>query len=107
MYYAPHTLQKRISPIIVNDEYGKPVESGTESWINVCRCRCDDNTTKEFKSENGLAYRPTYHIVCEGMHSLNAGDYVRCLRPDGSVRGEGKVYTLQVLNYLPYSEVWI
>lgn len=108
MYYAPHTLQvKRIVPF-ENDEYGRPVPgSGGESWVDVCRCRCDDNTTKEFRSDNGGVYRPQYHVVCEGSHGLSAGDEVRCLKDDGEVRGAGIVYIPKSLNYLPYSELWM
>ena len=108
MYYAPHILQvKRVIPF-ENDELGRPLPgSGGESWVDVCRCRCDDNTTKEFRSANGSVYRPQYHVVCEGSHGLEAGDEVRCLNADGSVRGSGTIYLPKSLNYLSYSEIWM
>ena len=107
MIFAPHILQvKRVTPV-ERDEFGRAIPgSGGEAWENVCACRCDDNTTKEFKSENGLVYRPAYHIVCEGSHGLTAGDEVRCM--DGSfVRESGKIYIQKSTNYFNYSEIWI
>lgn len=54
MIFAPHKLQvRRIIPV-KNDEFGRPLPgTGGETWEDVCPCRCDDNTTKEFRSENG------------------------------------------------------
>lgn len=107
MIFAPHILQvKRIKPA-ENDEFGRPIPgTDSESWEYVCDCRCDDNTTKEFRSENGQIYRPAYHVVCEGSHGLKAGDYVRCLN-GGEVRGEGRIYMPKSANYFNYSEIWI
>lgn len=107
MIFAPHILQvKRIIPA-ENDEFGRPIPgTDRESWEYVCDCRCDDNTTKEFRSENGHVYRPAYHVVCEGNHGLSAGDYIRCVNGD-EVRGEGKIYISESANYFNYSEIWI
>ena len=78
MYYAPHILQVKRAVSLENDELGRPIPSqDASSWVDVCRCRCDDNTTKEFRSENG------------------------------SVRGEGKAFITKSLNYLGYSEIWM
>lgn len=108
MYYAPHILQVKRAASLENDELGRPIPSqDASSWVDVCRCRCDDNTTKEFRSENGSVYRPQYHVVCEGRHGLSAGDEVRCVNADGSVRGEGTVFITKGLNYLSYSEIWM
>ena len=108
MYFAPHTLQiKTLIPLEV-DELGRPVPgTGEMVWKNVCRCRCDDNSTKEFKSPNGQVYRPNYHVVCEGIHHFTAGEDARCIDADGSVRGEGEIYLPKRLNLLPYSEIWM
>lgn len=107
MIYAPHILQvKRPSPIL-KDEYGRPLPgSGEDTWQTVCPCRCDDNTTKEFKSDNGVVFRPAYHIVCEGQHGLAVGEYARCLCGN-DVRGEGTIYNAPRPNYFNYSEIWI
>ncbi|MBQ7211615.1 MAG: hypothetical protein IJS19_02925 [Muribaculaceae bacterium] len=75
-------------------------------WDTVCRCRCDRNGTKEFKTDNGGVYRPDFHIVCEGNVELEAGMRVRCL-DNGEVKAEGVVYRPQTYNLLPYTEVWI
>lgn len=107
MIFAPHKLQVKRTIPVENDEFGRPLPgTGGETWEDVCACRCDNNTTKEFRSENGHVYRPAYHVVCDGKTGLSAGDYVRCM--DGeSVRGEGKVYIPKPANYFNYSEIWI
>lgn len=89
------------------DEFGRPIPgTGGESWQDVCLCRCDDNSTKEFTSENDEVYRPNYHVVCEKKISLKAGDVVRCM--DGeNIRGTGKIYMVKNTNYFSYSEIWL
>ena len=107
MIFAPHILQIKVSTPLERDEFGRPIpKTGCETWKDICKCRCDDNTTTEFKSENGEVYRPDYHVVCEKRLSVKAGDEVRCM--DGeNVRGEGKVYIVKCTNYFNYSELWM
>lgn len=107
MLYAPHILQIRTIIPPDNDGLGRPIPgTGGETWRELCRCRCDDNTTKEFKSENGSVYRPAYHVVCTGMVDVETGDYVRCMDSD-SVRGQGEIHTSKHTNYFNYTEIWI
>ena len=105
MMFSPHTLQKKVPSTETEDEYGHPV-IGNDTWIDVCMCRCDDNTTKEFKKENGDVYRPSYHIVSD-PNTLKAGDEIRCLNKDGSIRGQGVVYIVKNTNLLSYTELWV
>lgn len=107
MIFAPHILQVKVATPMETDEFGRPIpDTGVESWQDVCRCRCDDNSTKEFTSENGEVYRPNYHVVCEKNISLKAGDEVRCM--DGeNIRGAGEVYMVKNTNYFGYSEIWM
>lgn len=116
MMYFPHTLQKKVPATETTDEYGHPVISGEDSWVTIGPCRCDDNTTKEFKTEDGDVYRPSYHIVGDGKLTrvideqtvkLQANDDVRCLNPDGSVRGSGKVFIPKECNYFNRFELWV
>ena len=72
MMYAPHILQRK-DMSITNDEFGRPI-FGDERWTDVTICRCDDNMTQEFKSENGEVYRPKFHVVCEKC-DIKAGDF--------------------------------
>lgn len=106
MKTAIHTLQIEILPKPANDEMGRPVVCDRSGWKTLCRCRCDDNSTTEFRSDNGSVYRPDYHIVCEGNINIEPGAHIRCLNSDGSVRGEGYVYRPKQLNFLPYTELW-
>lgn len=107
MIFAPHTLQVKVTTPMETDEFGRPIPgTGGESWQDVCKCRCDDNSTKEFTSENGEVYRPNYHVVCEKKISLKAGDEVRCM--DGeNIRGAGEVYMVKNTNYFGCSEIWL
>ncbi len=107
MIFSPHILQVKVITELQRDEFGRPIpDTGGEDWQTVCGCRCDDNTTKEFTSDNGLVYRPNYHVMCEKKVSLKAGDEVRCM--DGeTVRGKGTVYAFKSTNYFNYSELWM
>lgn len=107
MIYSPHTLQIKVVKPLDKDEFGRPIPgTGGESWVDVCKCRCDDNSTKEFTSVNGNVYRPAYHVVCDGKVSVKAGDSIRCVDGD-EVRATGEVYMVKRLNLLNYSEVWV
>ncbi len=109
MNYAPHTLQKRIISEEVNDEYGRPITGmSAEKWDNVCKCRCDDNGDKKVTLSDGTIVVPSYHIVLDGnTPDVMTGDYIRCLKEDGSVRGEGHIIKTKTLNYLPYAEIYM
>ena len=105
--YGPHRLQVKVITQPDKDEFGREIpNTGGECWQDVCKCRCDDNSTQKFSDANGQLYIPKYHIVCDGRISVKAGDYIRCLDGD-SVRGEGEVYQVRVLNFLNYSELWV
>ena len=107
MMYAPHILQVKVVTPLEEDEFGHPIpNTGGVSWKTLCKCRCDDNTTKEFKSANGEVYRPNYHVVCEMRVNIKAGTEVRCLEGN-CVRGEGKVYIPKRTNFFNYSELWL
>lgn len=113
MYFKPHILQKKQSTI-TRDEYGR-IKTNSETWIDLGPCRCDDNTQQEFSSENGIVYRPKYHIVAEGDVDVHAGDEVRCIINQDAyseeeqpvIRGEGKVYQAKHLNKLQYTDIWV
>ena len=96
MIFAPHILQVKVTTQMDTDEFGRPIPgTGGESWQDVCKCRCDDNST-----------RPNYHVVCEKKISLSAGDEIRCM--DGeNIRGTGEVYMVKNTNYFGYSEIWM
>lgn len=106
MFTDKHILQVEVMPNISTDELGRPISSPDKVWIDVCKCRCDDNSTEYFQSDNGSVYRPNYHILCEGHVDIQAGAHIRCLNDDGSVRGEGQVYKPKRFNFLPYTELW-
>lgn len=104
MYYAPHTLYKRTTTAVRND-YGE-VTSKTDLWEYMGECRCDDNSTEHFQTDNGGVYTPKYHIVCDRT-SIYPGDYVRAMNSDGTVRGEGRVFNSPKCNYLGYMSIYV
>lgn len=106
MYYKPHKIQVKVRREPSYDEKGHPIFAESE-WEDSGVGRCDENSIQEMRDDNGLVYRPSYHIVIEGATSINVGDEIRCLRSDGTVRGEGKVKNVKNLNYLKYSEIWV
>lgn len=107
MYYAPHILLKRTAIPPEKDEYNRPIPgTGSEAWEEICKCRCDDNTTVGFSSDNGEVYRPKYHVVCGRATGIKAGDHVRCMAGN-AVRGQGEVYMVKATNCLGYSEFWM
>lgn len=107
MIFAPHTLQKKVITEPTLDEYGRANDDGKEEWITLCRCRCDDNTTKQFQSANGEVYTPTFHVVCEMRVDIQPKEVVRCVDNNDYIRGEGEVYNVSRKNYFNNSEIWI
>lgn len=106
MIFAPHILQKKVVPLVQNDEYGQPIIVDEESWEDVCMCRCDDSVTEWKTSDNGAAYITKHHIVCDGRLSLREGEYVRCVE-NNVTRAEGEVYMVKMCNFFGYTELYI
>lgn len=108
MYYAPHLLQKRLSTTPALDEYGREiVGDSAEEWLDVCRCRCDNNSDREVMTPDGKVVRPDFRVVFDANNvNVAPGDYVRCLNRNGSVKGDGRVLRMKTLNYLSYGEMY-
>lgn len=104
MRYAPHILYKKTN-MEVRNEYNEIVEVYS-TWEEVKRCRCDDNTTEHFETENGGIYVPKYHIVCDKC-DISVGDEVKVLREDGTYRGGGRVLNAPKCNYLNYMSIYV
>lgn len=104
MQYSPHTLQVYRRR---ETRDGLNRVSGSEgTWETVAACRCDDNSARVAVSGNGTVFVPRYHIVAENNASVVNGDRVRCLRADGSVRGEGRAINVRSLNRLDYMDMY-
>lgn len=107
MFYAPHILLRKKVSQVSRDEFGRvKATNESENWETLCRCRCDDNTTTEFTSDNGSVYRPNHHIVCSGNIAIKAGDIIRCI-VGNDIIAEGEVYMSKQTNFLNYIEVWV
>lgn len=108
MYYEPHILQVWHGEQTEHDEFGRIVKVADGGWVDVCGCRCDDNHSKQLKTETGETYRSSYKIACDKNAAVKMGDKVRCLnREDMSERGSGKVGDLIKTNYLNYMQIWL
>ena len=108
MYYAPHRLQEKIEPVVVLDDLGHPFMSGdTDVWRDVCKCRCDTTSIADATSDNGEAFRPSYHIVCDGRGLLASGATIRVLDEKGAVKCEGKARSVRETNYLNYTDILV
>lgn len=109
MFYTPHILQKRVREPFQNDEFGRPIVSqNADTWAVICRCRCDHSNDEEIRLDDGSIVKSNYHIVCGNKDvAVYVNDYIRCVRDDGTIRGEGKVLKRNTLNYLPYAEIYL
>lgn len=109
MFFAPHTLVKKSAPEIEVDEYGRysASEDNFPTEEAVCRCRCDDNSTREFHDGTGQTYRPSYHIVGSDAMDLKEGDDIVVYDSDGNIRGQGRIYNIKRTNVLGYWELWV
>ena len=115
MIYAPHHMS-----IYMNSSAQRDLETGRAPYAPLFKestryipCRCDDNTTKEFRSPNGETYRPLYHIVFELTQELR--EKPGFLKPGNEVevydgaytRAKGRIYMVKRTNYFNYVEIWI
>lgn len=104
MHYAPHTLQV-FRKEETRDGFNRVSSSGG-AWEDVGECRCDDNSARVVNPDNGLAFVPRFHIVAANNAKVSNGDRVRCLREDGTVRGEGTAINVRSLNMLDYMDLY-
>lgn len=107
MMYAPHVLLRKERAVTTRDELGRVIRPSATAWVEVGRCRCDDNGEQEIANDNGELFRPTYHIVAEKGVDVRSGDTVRVLNTDGSERGGGIVNRVTVTNYLDYASIYV
>ena len=104
MFYAPHFLYKEDS-VQRRDEFNR-VQDNFSRWLLVGKCRCDDKGIGHPITVNGREYIPQYHIVCD-KSKVQAGDKIRVLEQDGTVRAEGKVTVVNKCNYLNYMNLYV
>ena len=87
MYYAPHILERKVVKEYDHDDNGNPVPgTGGEFWERLGRCK--------------------YRVVTDKI-KIDAGDIVRVLNQDGSIRGSGVVINPMLTDYLNYGQIWL
>ena len=105
MYYAPHILERKVVKEYEYDKDGNPIQGTDEdSWELVCKCY--DQSADRAYTVNGVTYPYKYRVVTEKV-KINAGDVVRVLNADGSIRGEGIVINPMTTDYLNYGQIWL
>lgn len=107
MIFAPHILQVLIQSEPVEDEFGRIISDSLREWMTLGECRCDDVSADRRISVNGVAYDFRYKVVFDSSIEVREGTQVRCLRTDGSVRGEGVCKSPLEANFLPYKTIWL
>ena len=107
MIFAPHRLQIKAITVLSFDEDMNPIPP-SEDWIELGPCRCDDISVEKKVSINGSLYDFKYKVVfSKSTKTVLSGTQVRCLNPDGSIRGEGVAKSPIETNYLPYKVIWL
>nr|DAU15353.1 MAG TPA: hypothetical protein [Caudoviricetes sp.] len=108
MIFALHILQVKVITPMDKDEFGRPIPgTGGESWQDVCKCRCDDVSAEKKVSINGVLYDFKYKVVFNKPSKVEAGTEVRCLNPDGSIRGVGVAKSPLETNCFSYRVIWL
>lgn len=104
MIFAPHILKKKTVTGGIIDEKGNPIPDKVD-WVEVGKCRCDDNGQQIKVSVNGILYDYNYHVVYTG-EIIPIGTEIQI--SDGErIRGEGKVIKCGKANYFNYAEIWM
>ncbi|MBV4225851.1 hypothetical protein KSZ12_08305 [Parabacteroides distasonis] len=107
MIFAPHRLMVKVVSDPSFDEDMNPIPP-KEDWKDFGPCRCDDISAEKKMSINGVLYDFKHKVVFDkSTEAIISGTYVRCLRQDGSVKGEGVAKSPVEVNYLPYREIWL
>lgn len=107
MYYAPHILERKVIKDYEYDESGNPIPgTNGEGWEKLCKCKCYDQSADRVYTVNGTTYPYKYRVVTERI-KINAGDVVRILNADGSLRGGGIVINPMTTDYLNYGQIWL
>ena len=107
MYYPPHILEGKVVKEYDHDDNGNPVPgTGGEFWERLGRCKCYDKSADRVYTVNGVAFDYKYRVVTDKI-KIDAGDIVRVLNQDGSIRGSGVVINPMLTDYLNYGQIWL
>ena len=105
MIFTPHTLSIKSISKPSFDESRNPIPV-TEKWVELCKCRADDNGSTKQIAVNGSLHAFSYHIVYKG-DKIQIDTEVECKDKNGAVRCRGKVLKSSICNRLNYAEIWI
>ncbi len=87
----PYILQKLSVPPAMQDANGN-FHSGGSSWITLGACRNEDGRQQKFSREDGSYLQASHLIQCPaGTLPLKAGERIKVLEKDGTLRLEGEV----------------
>ena len=87
----PYLLHRLHAPVAIQDANGNFV-TDEPGWIVVSHCRNEAGRQRKFSKEDGTYLQATHLIHCPvGIAPLQAGERVRVLEEDGTIRLEGEV----------------
>lgn len=87
----PYTLQKLSVAPSTQDANGD-FSSSVSGWTTICACRNEDGRQQKFSKDDGSYLTASHLIYCPGgTFALNAGEKVRVIEQDGTVRLQGQV----------------
>lgn len=89
----PYLLQRlAISAVSSQDSSGDFVNSGSQSWIDVCKCRDEDGRQKKISKSDGTFFISTHLIQCPfGVEPIAANQQIRVIDSNETVRLTGQV----------------
>lgn len=87
----PYTLQKLNAALSTQDENGN-FQTSASAWVSIGSCRNEDGRQRKFSKEDGSYLQANHLIQCPaGILPLKAGERIRVLETDGTIRLEGEV----------------
>lgn len=102
----PYKLQKFEGATASQDADGHFVNTGTDTWVDVCFCRNQNAKNKQFTVSDSKYLVATFLIHCPlGTDKLNANQIVRVLNQDNSVRLQGQVIYSEEKQL--HTQIWV
>lgn len=102
----PYKLQKLQGVTSSQDDNGHFVNSGSNGWVDVCNCRNQSAKNKQFTVSDSKYLVATFLIHCPlGTETIQAGQIVRVLNEDDSIRMQGQVIYSEKKQL--HTQIWV
>ncbi len=102
----PYKLQKLQGVSASQNDNGHFVNSGSNSWIDVCNCRNQNAKNKQFNISDSKYLVATFLIHCPlGTEAIKQGQTIRILNQDNSIRLQGQVIYSEKKQL--HTQIWV